>query len=550
MKVPRLIPQQNIKNAPSPQAWAPGPEAFGGNIGAALSQSGRELTAHAEEMQREKDAIKGLDLTVKAQQRINNILYGEDGLMRAQGLNADGISNRFVEIYDEVIQEILEESENENQKMIVTQSMLRHMPGYQSQLAKHEAAELQNAKMASLQATLDSQVKIAVDARGDPETLAAVTEDVERTVAAMAGHLGEEAVLKMVDDTMSKVHSNVISNLLVDDLAGAKEYFEKYRDELDPGSRTKIEELIKNKEDVIENQALSEEIYARFGIDDEAGALKYIRENYEGEKEDKLLSRTQGMYVDARRIRAQREQQSYDWMYSVVGSAQTYTEALNAIDDSNLKEQHKRTLRNYAKDRFNVSEGRTPKTSPETASRLQELKNNYTLFEEYPTWETFFAEFGDSLSYTDQDRYRRMYEDIRNGMASTVVYRTQEVLDTKIQKADIKDPVVISKIHQSANQYLRAASEKKGAPLTPVEEAEIIDSLFEDVTLERRTGLFDLDILARDDRGMRWQLPPGYEYNDTLGIPIKCIPEEGLCYDIDGKPVAIIASDEEENEMQ
>lgn len=550
MKVPRLIPQQNIQNAPSPQAWAPGPEAFGGNIGAALSQSGRELTAHAEEMQREKDAIKGLDLTVKAQQRINNILYGEDGLMRAQGLNADGISNRFVEIYDDVIQEILEESENENQKMIVTQSMLRHMPGYQSQLAKHEAAELQNAKMASLQATLDSQVKIAVDARGDPETLAAVTEDVERTVAAMAGHLGEEAVVQMIDETMGKVHANVISNLLVDDLAGAKEYFEKYRDELDPGSRTKIEELIKNKEDVIENQALSEEIYARFGIDDEAGALKYIRENYEGEKEDKLLSRVQGMYVDARRIRDQREQQSYDWMYSVVGNAATYSEALQAIEDSNLKEKYKRTLRNYAKDRFNISEGRTPKTSPETAARLQELKNNYTLFEEYPTWETFFAEFGDSLSYTDQDRYRRMYEDIRNGMASTVVYRTQEVLDTKIQKADIKDPVVISKIHQSANQYLRAASEKKGAPLTPVEEAEIIDSLFEDVTLEKRTGWFGLDILARDETGKRFQIPPGYEYNNILGIPIKCIPEEGLCYDIEGKPVARIEFDEEENEMQ
>jgi len=422
------------------------------------------------------------------------------------------------------------------------------MPGYQSQLAKHEAAELQNAKMASLQATLDSQVKIAVDARGDPETLAAVTEDVERTVTAMAGHLGEEAVLKMVDDTMSKVHSNVISNLLVDDLAGAKEYFEKYRDELDPESRTKIEELIKNKEDVIENQALSEEIYARFGIDNEAGALKYIRENYEGEKEDKLLSRVQGMYVDARRIRDQREQQSYDWMYSVVGNAATYSEALQAIDDSNLKEKYKRTLRNYAKDRFNISEGRTPKTSPETAARLQELKNNYTLFEEYPTWESFFAEFGDSLSYSDQDRYRNMYEDIRNGRTSTMVYKTQEVLDAKIKEADIKDPVVIAQIHQRANQYLKDASAKKNGALTPMEEATIIDSLFDEITLKKKTGMFDIDILAKDETGQRWQIPPGYVYNETLGQPILCISEEGLCYDLDGKPVARIVFDESEEE--
>jgi hypothetical protein len=242
-------------------------------------------------------------------------------------------------------------------------------------------------------------------------------------------------------------------------------------------------------------------------------------------------------------------------MYSVVGKAGSYTEALSAIEDSNLKEQHKRTLRNYAKERFDITESGKPKTSPETAARLQDMLNQYTLFDEYPTWESFYSEFGDSLSYSDQNRYRGMYEDLRKGQTTTLVYKTQEVLDAKIKESKITDPVTISQIHQRANEYLRDAREK--GPLTPVDEAKIIDSLFENITLEKKTGPFGIDILARDETGQRWQIPPnaewspkenrwipeGYQWNEDLGKSILCIPEEGLCYDLDGIPVARITSE-------
>jgi hypothetical protein len=434
--------------------------------------------------------------------------------------------------------------------------MMRQLPGYQSQLAKYEATEMQKAKMASLESTLDSQLKIAVNSGGDPDTMSAVEDQVERTVTAIAGHLGEDVVTQMIDENMSKIHSSVISNLLVDNLPGAKAYYEKYSEELDPASRTKIEEFIHNKEETVENQALSEEIFSRFGTSDEDDAIDFIRKNYEGDKEDKLLSRVQGLYVDERRFKQQREQQSYDWMYSSVGKAETYSEALSAIEDSNLKEQHKRTLRNYAKERFDV--GGKPKTDPETATKLQNMLNKYTLFDEYPTWESFYSEFGDSLSYSDQNKYRGMYEDLRKGQNTTLTYRTQEVLDSKIKEANITDPVVKSEITKRANEYLRTAREK--GPLDSVEEAKIIDSLFDEVTLQKREGLFGIDIFARDEKAMRYQLPPdsqwseqedrwipeGYQWNEDLGKSILCIPENGLCYDLNGIPIARFVPDKDE----
>jgi hypothetical protein len=557
MQVPRLVPQEKKQGLPSvsapsvpsfPQMRSIGPEAYGSSVGAAMERAGAQLTAHAERMQKEKDAMRGLQLVVQAQQRVTESLYGENGLLSSQGLEADGAYKKFQETYVDIMSEFSDLAENGNQQAIVMETLMRQMPGYQGQVARHEAAELQKAKVESLKASLSQLSEMAVQSSGDPETLEVVSNEVERIATALSGHLGEEVVVGIVDETMSDIHTKIVNKLLVGDPEVAQAYFDTHKDEIDSVARTKIEAFIADKREIVENQALSEEIYTNFGLNNEDDALEYIRKHYEGEKEDKIISRVQALYVDARRIQTQKEQQTYDALYSLVGRASSFSEALDEIERSGLKEQHKRTLRNYAKERFGISTGRTPKTDPETLARLQEMKNNYTLFEKYPTWESFFAEFGDSLSYSDQDRYRNMYEDIRNGRTSTMVYKTQEVLDAKIKEAGIKDPVIISQIHQRANQYLRDASAKKNGALTPVEEATIIDSLFDEITLKKKTGMFDIDILAKDETGQRWQIPPGYVYSETLGQPILCISEEGLCYDVDGKPVARMVFDESEEE--
>ena len=71
-----------------------------------MSQAGAELEAHAKRMQDERDAIKGLNLIVEAQQRVTNILYGENGYMLQEGLNADGVYKRFSEDYNKIIEEV------------------------------------------------------------------------------------------------------------------------------------------------------------------------------------------------------------------------------------------------------------------------------------------------------------------------------------------------------------------------------------------------------------------------------------------------------------
>jgi len=58
-------------------------------------------------MQEERDAIKGLNLIVEAQQRVTNILYGENGIYASRGVKCRWwYIKGFSEDYNKIIEEI------------------------------------------------------------------------------------------------------------------------------------------------------------------------------------------------------------------------------------------------------------------------------------------------------------------------------------------------------------------------------------------------------------------------------------------------------------
>lgn len=356
MRVPRLIPQETIKRPPTPTASAPGPEAFGGTIASALAQSGAQLEAHAKRIQEERDAIKGLNLILKAQQRVTDMLYGEEGLLLTEGLGADGVSKKLLEVYPQVIDEIAAEAENDNQRNVLIQSMMRQLPAYQGQLAKHEAAEMQKAKIQQLDANLKSLTEAAIASGGDPEAITTLTQEAERIVVALYGNYGEEVVTSKLDEWQDNVHSGVIVNFLANDaLEAAKDYYEKNKEEISAANRTKIEGFITDKEQVIFVQETAYDIVKQFG-DDEEGAVKHISENFSGEIEDKLTARVQAIYVDKRRFEAERYDNYLNSIVVRISSAGSLTDALKIIEESNLDPKDKLSLQNQIRSNYEKSD--------------------------------------------------------------------------------------------------------------------------------------------------------------------------------------------------
>ena len=356
MRVPRLIPQETIKTPPTPRAAAPGPEAFGGTIASALAQSGAQLEAHAKRIQEERDAIKGLNLIVKAQQRVTDMLYGEEGLLLTEGLGADGVSKKLLEVYPQVIDEIAAEAENDNQRNVLIQSMMRQLPAYQGQLAKHEAAEMQKAKIQQLDANLTSLTEAAIASGGDPEAIATFTQEAERIITAIGGKYGEPVVTSMMDEWHNNVHSGIISNLLAnDELNAAKDYYEKNKENISTANRTKIEGLFTEKEKVIFYQEKGYEIFQKFKNNEEK-ALDFIRENFSGEDENKLMAYVQALYVDERRFKAERYDNYLNSIVVRISSAGSLTDALKIIEESNLDPKDKLSLQNQIRSNYEKSD--------------------------------------------------------------------------------------------------------------------------------------------------------------------------------------------------
>ncbi len=357
MRVPRLIPQETIKTPPTPRATAPGPEAFGGTIASALSQSGAQLEAHAKRMQEERDAIKGLNLIVEGQQRTSDLLYGEEGLLLTEGLGADGVYTIFNEKYMEIVEEIAAKAENPNQRNVFTQSMLRQLSAYQNQVAKHQAIEIKKAKVQQLNANLASLSEAAIASGGDPEAMAAFTQEAKLIATAIGGDYGEEVVTSIMGEWLDNVHSGVISNLLANDaVEAAKTYYEENKDKISTANQTKIEGFIKDKEEVIFVQETGYKIFQQFGLQNEEGALEYIRENFSGERENKLMTYVQGIYVDERRFEAERYDNYLNSIVVRISSAGSLTDAIKIIEESNLDPKDKLSLQNQVRSNYKGSD--------------------------------------------------------------------------------------------------------------------------------------------------------------------------------------------------
>jgi len=277
--------------------------------------------------------------------------------MLKQGLEADGIYKTFVEEYNKIIEEIAAKAENANQRNVLIQSMLRQSVAYQSQISKHEAAEMQKARIQQLDANLKSLTETAIASKGDPEAMAAFTQEAERIVTAIYGSYGEESVKLVMDEWNNNVHGGIISNLLAnDELEAAKDYYEQNKDKISTANQTKIEGFIKDKEEVIFVQETGYKIFQQFGLNNEEQALEYIRENFSGERENKLITYVQGVYVDERRFEAERYDNYLNSIVVRISSAGSLTDALKIIDESNLDPKDKLSLQSQVRSNYKGSD--------------------------------------------------------------------------------------------------------------------------------------------------------------------------------------------------
>lgn len=308
LAVPRYVRSEELKPVSSPEM---GPAAFGGDTVVAVSKMGASfgriadvMEAHTLKIREKKDRAKVLEITAGFNRKLNEALYGENGLLMRQGLEAHDTFRDVTGLIDEYLEDSAGLAENDNQAEAIRAYILSNRNTFESQAAKHEAMEVRKAELKEADALVGTWKETAVNSYGDPEVMETVKDNVMAIYEASLGPYGKAVVDEAFKKAMSAIHVSVLEKYLVDyDTNGARAYFDVYKEEIDFSERNTIEGKIAKGEMVTWAQEEAEKIAGKFGYDNEWTALEHIRKNYEGAKEDMLMKYVQGLYVDYRRTR-------------------------------------------------------------------------------------------------------------------------------------------------------------------------------------------------------------------------------------------------------
>jgi hypothetical protein len=518
------------------------PQALGAGAGQALSQMGKIISAKAEEMQDQEDAARALE-AVNALSAWEREFFNdpEKGLFSKKNGDAVGIYDMATEAYQKKRDELMSKLGNDRQRMAFDRTSSSSMNARLQAVASHEQAERKNWMVATAKQTVESKLADIQANWSDPNAVAVAVDDARKAIMAMSPGMGQDYVDTVMKEFISQAHtSRIDSALKADQPDRAREIFRNHEKELSGTVREKVRKAISDAEMSRFVQEESDNLFSKFGLDGESKAAKWVRDHYEGDKETRLMAQIQARYADERRFEAQREQQVFDSIYAGIEQAGSLAGALSLIDGADIKAKHRASLKAFATSLYDVkNEASLPKTDVKTATSIQDLLDKEKLFSEYPTWNEFFAEFGGGLSFSDRNRYHKMYSSLDTEEDPAVQYSLQKAINAQIKEIELDDPVEQSKYHDSVLAHIAYEEKRLGRKLSTTEKAEIIKDLAEEKVLKRVK-------FWKDPKAMGYDIPPGYEFNEEYNGYLRIDPVTGIAYNLDMVAVGKMMPEEED----
>lgn len=506
-----------------------------GSIYKATETMGNTLSGVANELlkihvaeQAKADDLAVLDASNRWAEDITGFLNDpEKGIYTRMGKDAKGATGDTAKHLDEIEREISKGLENDRQRELFKRFVMRDRLSRIEGVSRHERSEFNKYRLQVADDSVNTAISSISASPYDEETFQAELDRAENAIISIIGDQGEEIVSEKVKSLHSAAHEARLTGILQDNPKAAEAYFKENKDKIDGKQHAKWKAAIEKEVSILFGQEESDRLYLKFGIDGEAKAVKWVRDHYEGDKERMLMTHLQARYVDERRFKAERESKTFESLYDQVAGASSYAEALTIIEKSDVKVRHRRSLEAYAREIFEVSTSGSPVTPPATSARLQDLMDKEILFDEYPTWKEFYAEFGADLSYGDRNRYHSMYESTEK---PPVVFSLQKAIDKAIKDAKIDDLKEQSKFHASVIAHIAYDEGIKGRKLTTTERTAVIQDLSEMKILRRRAWWIHEKIMG-------YKIPPGYEFNGEHNQWEYEDPNTGIVYDLNGTPI-------------
>ncbi len=339
-QVPRYTPQEQLKPLPTPRVDE---DAFGAGVGRAMEQAGNRMMAtgdmlgqNALKLYEQVDRTAAKEAYAKMLEQMRRTLHGEEGLFSRKGKNAVDVYRDGDDALREIFDTISSDLKSERQKRYFQDMAFQKLETARDQLARHQAEQLRVYEAETANALIQTSQGDAIANYTDPVAFSNAVNEGLGQIDELAASMGmsEEAAALKKEEYLSGIHVEVINQMLAkDDGKGARAWYEGNKKQITGSVRDEIENSIKNVELTVWTQEKAVEIFNKYGLNNERGALAFIEKNYSGERQDKLLSRVEAKYVDARRFRAEREAAIYDSRKNSIKQAGNLEDALKIAGD-------------------------------------------------------------------------------------------------------------------------------------------------------------------------------------------------------------------------
>ncbi|GHV57314.1 hypothetical protein FACS1894216_21800 [Synergistales bacterium] len=357
MAVPTYVSNEKVNPMPgvriAPQRFHADADAFG----AGAARAGQGFAAAVKVKIDEFDDAKALSLFNKFQSEVDDYhLNPENGVYNTKKLGgALGMARQANADMNALTQKYAEGAGAGVQRRFL--DMAGRLAGqYDRNNAKWQSAQITAFRDAEADAAVGMGYERIAALYAEDDMVAAQREFILNALGAKLKGLGPEATEAAVRDVDNKIAMIRLNQITQKEPLRAEDWLTAHKEDFSAETYLKAREYVERHAAPYKAEALRDEIVGRFG-GDEAAAREYVKENFTGDEERRVMAAVEGEYSDRRRIERQREADAYEAMQNAVASGKSYGAALSAIQKSGLQPRLKDALINYAKSKFNVGSG-------------------------------------------------------------------------------------------------------------------------------------------------------------------------------------------------
>lgn len=317
-------PQEQMRALPGAQQTSVASPALFGEaarqqveLGQRMERAGGQMLAVATRMQEQENA----DMLFRAETTLKNeYLEFEKAARERRGDAAKDLAKDAASWWDKKAREHTEALGNDRQRQLFKQQVEKLRLQSLDSISSYEAGERRRSLNESAQASIVGSINLAASQVGTPTERAAVAgakDDVLKRLAVqrqLNGWSPEMYEAKQAE-ALTNLHLQVIGRKVDSDPAGAKEYFNLNKGEINGTKHGDVEKVLKAGGLKALAQGAADELVGQ-GLS-EADALKAVRAKYSGDEEAAAVAEVKVRFAEQTQARERSQRDAADTAWGI-----------------------------------------------------------------------------------------------------------------------------------------------------------------------------------------------------------------------------------------